>query len=87
MQNTEIVRIKQRAIRLVTVERVLSVEVPVGLRDKSRIESLIGNGERDYGPFPYKPVRGSEHLEATDVCFLGGADGPADMPLRMEVGI
>lgn len=85
MKNTEILRVKQRAIRSVLVERIVSIEVPAGLRETSRIISLIARGDLDYGPFPFEPVEGSEYLETADICFLGKNTGPADIPMRKAV--
>ncbi len=84
--STEVLLVRQIGVRSVRVERTISIEVPSGLRNKDRIKSLINQGDLDYGPFPFEPVEGSEYLETTDICFLGAADGPADIPLRMEVG-
>ena len=85
--STEVLLVRQIGVRCVRVERTLSIEVPSGLRNKDRIASLIGIGDLDYGPFPFKRIKGGEYLETTDICFLGAADGPADIPLRTEVGI
>jgi len=86
MQNTEVLRVKQRAIRLVDIERVISIEVPSGLRDTARIECLIRRGDLDYGPFQFRPIKGSQRVETQGLCFLGTIAGPADVPLRMEAG-
>lgn len=83
---TEVLLVRQIGVRSVRVERTISIEVPAGLRNKDRINSLIGIGDLDYGPFPFEPVEGSEYLETTDICFLGAAAGPADIPMGTEVG-
>jgi hypothetical protein len=83
---TEVLLVRQSGIRSVRVERTISIEVPSGLRNKDRIASLIGIGDLDYGPFPFQPVEGTEYLETTDICFLGAADDPADIPMGTGVG-
>jgi len=84
--STEVLLVRQIGVRSVRVERTISIEVPSGLREKDRIKSLISRGDLDYGPFPFKPVKGSEYLEPGEVRVLGTADAPADIPLRTEVG-
>jgi hypothetical protein len=85
--STEVVLVRQIGVRSVRVERTISIEVPVGLREQARIQSLIKRGVLFYGPFPFEPVEGSEHVEPGEICALGTADGPAEIPLRAEFGI
>jgi hypothetical protein len=61
------VKVHQMATRSVWVERTVIVEVPSDLiGDQTRIEEVVRAGERDYGPFYWDPVEGTECLELMD---------------------
>jgi hypothetical protein len=84
MNHTEILVIRQTAIR--SVQRTISVEVPSGLRDLDRIESLINQAERDYGPFLYEPIEGTERIENHHIVFVGFDTANPDIPY-MQIGV
>jgi len=86
MQKTEILVVRQTAVRSIEMERLLSIEVPVGLRDLVRIESLINRGDKDYGPFRYEPIDGSETVETQQIVFAGFDTANPDIPL-MKSGV
>jgi hypothetical protein len=86
MQKNEILVVKQTALRSVEVERTISIEVPAGLRDLARIESLINRGDKDYGPFLYDPIEGSETVETRQIVFAGFDKANPDIPL-MQKGV
>jgi hypothetical protein len=86
MQTTEILVVRQTATRSVEVERTISIEVPAGLRDLARIEPLINRGDKDYGPFRYEPIEGTERVENHQIVFVGFDTANPDIPL-MQKGV
>lgn len=86
---TEILLVEERALRCVEVTRTISVEVPFGCRASYLIRRKLAEGELDFGPFAdlFSPVPGTERHETLSVRVVGSTDEPADIPLRMEMGV
>ena len=60
-------KVNQTAVRSIWVQRTVIVEIPAGIRkDQRRIEEVVRAAERDYGPFYWDPVEGTECLELMD---------------------
>lgn len=75
------VKVHQMAIRSVWVERTMIVELPSDLiGDQTRIDALIQAGERDYGPFRWDPMDGTDVLELMDTVVGNRADEITDVP-------
>lgn len=83
---TEILLVKERALRCVEVTRTISLEVPVGYRGPQLLRRLLAEGEQDYGPFAsfFSPVPGTEYLEPVRLWVIGTTDEPADIPFARE---
>ncbi len=74
------VRVHQMAIRSVWVERTVLVQMPREfLQDQSRVEEFIRAGERDFGPFLWDPMDGSEFLEVMDTAVGAESDERVDV--------
>lgn len=79
---TEKILVKQTILRCVHAERTLVVEVPEGFRDHSWLGRIVHEGDRDFGPFPFDPVEGTEYTEPVRLQVLGVTDEQADVPHR-----
>jgi|688.fasta_scaffold1473161_2 hypothetical protein len=87
---TELLRVKQRGLRSIEVERTISIEIPAGISNLAEIEAIIHEQAKRSRQY-FEPVAGTEKVTLGDLKVVGNrarcaADGPADIPLRMEVG-
>jgi len=82
---TEKLTVRQTVLRCVHAERTLVVEVPVGLCDHAWLQRIVDEGDRDWGPFPFAPVEGTEYLEPVRLQIVGVTHEQADIPCREGV--
>ena len=85
MKKFETLLVEQRAIAMVECTRTVSLMVPVGCRDLEVIESLIFDGETEFGPFLFDiEDQGTSMLLGSRV--LGRTKAPADIPFVERTG-
>ena len=77
---TEKLLVKETILQCVHAERTLIVEVPEGLRDHSWLRRIVHEGDQDYGPFLFDPIKGTDYREPVRLQILGVTDEQADIP-------
>jgi hypothetical protein len=79
VEKLETIVVKQQVVVIQEFTRTVSLRVPAGCRDIKLIDSLIDEGEAEFGPFPF-------HIDrSVDPVLLGSrvlrrTKKPADIP-------
>ena len=63
---TELVRVKQRGLRSIEVERTISIEIPAGMSDLADIEAIIHEQAKRSRQY-FEPVAGTEKVTLGDL--------------------
>lgn len=67
---TELVRVKQRGLRSIEVERTISIEIPAGMSDLADIEAIIHEQAKRSRQY-FEPVAGTEKVTLGDLKVVG----------------
>jgi hypothetical protein len=83
---TRKIAVEQEGIRSVVVRRTVVLEVPENVAlDPTWIRRDIAQDEKDYGPFPWEPVEGTESLEPVRTRVVRFTEQATDIPFVDEL--